>query len=230
LERRLSFEKTVRLTRARAPRDRTIGPHVTSAALFVAWALGCGGRLLSEDVHDSMAASGTPVDDSSLDVSSDGASEATTSDDASDADLFDPCSGGGDVFHWTEGPYPPSQGTYTSLNAVWRGSYDPSSVDVVFSNDGGAGSIHIGSSVPVPAPGTYSLQQGQTAVWLEFGLGGTGCYLLAGTLTILQLDIDTTDASSSHLRSLKMAFDIYCEATNPPDASNEVRACLSYSQ
>ena len=160
-----------------------------------------------------------PVRDASPSVDLDGASYP----------LSRCATGGQDVFYLdVEGPSGPlQQGEITKTNSgtSWFVSLQPELNVMLAGPTGPVGSIQVWTPDSSPAvPGTYP--QGPTAkgTSIDVVVIEQPCHLSSGTLTVLDLQYDWPDGSTSgDVTSLLMSFDLMC-------GNESLRGCVRYAQ
>jgi hypothetical protein len=175
-----------------------------------------GGAALSDAPASIDAPS--PVREASANVDLDGASYPLSR-----------CATGQDIFYLdVEGPAGPlQQGEITKTNSgtSWFVSLQPELNVMLAGPTGPVGSIQVWTPDSSPAvPGTYP--QGPTAKGTSIAVVVVEepCHLSSGTLTVLDLQYDWPDGSTSgDVTSLLMSFDLMC-------GNDSLRGCVRYSQ
>jgi hypothetical protein len=187
------------------------------------------------------SAMGTSADDASPsgppDASSEAAADAHAGDDALFADdsqvyssyPLSRCAIGKDVFYLdVQGPSGPLQLgeiTETNAGANWFVALQPELNIMLETETGPVGSVQVWTPDSTPVvPGTYPQGPSNKGPSIDVVVVEEGCQLSSGSFTLLDLQYDWPDTSTSgDVSSLLLSFDLVC-------GDDTVRGCIRYSE
>ena len=139
--------------------------------------------------------------------------------------------GGPDVFYLDvggpAGPLQQGEITKTNSGTSWFVSLQPELNVMLAGPTGPVGSIQVWTPDSSPAvPGTYKQNANATGTSIDVVVIEEPCHVNGGTLTVLDLQYDWPDGSTSgDVTSLLMSFDLMCANGN-----DSLRGCVRYSQ